>query len=411
MLRRYTVGIALAFTLVLATGIAAAAQSIVAAVLPSSRSVQVNTLATAFATIINSGSVTATGCRIDPPAGLAGAFSFQTTDRTTNQVTGVPNAPVDIAAGAAQTFLILVTPTAVFNTELSLIFVCANTPAAPVVTGLNTLFLAASSTRPPDIVALSATTTNDGVVTVPGTTATGAFSVATVNVGGSGTIIASVDTGATTLPLALSLCPTNPATGACTTSALGSVSTQINAGATPTFAVFVRGLGSAVAFDPATARVFVRFRDSGSAGVRRGSTSVAVRMTIPTPSIPDIRGNYIGGGTASQLDCQDPADNGTGSATGNINVTSQSGASFSGSGRRSDGQGSVSNFTFTGTVTATGAVSGTFAYSDTFDGAFDASGTGTFTGQVTGNTLSGTLDGQDLVGDTCKFTALFQGTR
>ena len=53
------------------------------------------------------------------------------------------------------------------------------------------------------------------------------------------------------------------------------MTTTINAGATPTFAVFVDGLGTVVPFDPAVNRIFVRFKDSG--GVTRGLTSVAVR--------------------------------------------------------------------------------------------------------------------------------------
>jgi len=52
------------------------------------------------------------------------------------------------------------------------------------------------------------------------------------------------------------------------------VTTQIDAGATPTFAIFVAGSGP-VTFDPAANRVFVRFRDGG--GTIRGATSVAVR--------------------------------------------------------------------------------------------------------------------------------------
>lgn len=43
---------------------------------------------------------------------------------------------------------------------------------------------------------------------------------------------------------------------------------------TPTFAIFIGAAGT-VPFDPARNRVFVRFNDS--AGVTRGSTSVAVR--------------------------------------------------------------------------------------------------------------------------------------
>ena len=64
------------------------AQSIVAAVLPSSRSVQVGTFATAFATIINTGSVTATNCGISLVTAIPATFSFQTTNPLTNQAIG-----------------------------------------------------------------------------------------------------------------------------------------------------------------------------------------------------------------------------------------------------------------------------------------------------------------------------------
>jgi len=58
-------------------------------------------------------------------------------------------------------------------------------------------------------------------------------------------------------------------------SAIGpSVNVQINAGETPTFAVFVLSQGP-IAFDPANSRVFVRYKDQ--AGAVRGATSVAVR--------------------------------------------------------------------------------------------------------------------------------------
>jgi hypothetical protein len=52
------------------------------------------------------------------------------------------------------------------------------------------------------------------------------------------------------------------------------VTLPIGAGAQPTFAIFVTGTGP-IAFDPATRRIFVRFKDP--AGVTRGATSVAVR--------------------------------------------------------------------------------------------------------------------------------------
>ena len=122
--------------------------------------------------------------------------------------------------------------------------------------------------------ALAATLTNDGIVNIPGTSGTGAFAVATVNVGASGSITASADTGSAALPVNIFLCETNPTTGQCISAIGPSVTTQINANATPTFAILVQGDGT-VPFDPAMNRIFVRFKDSGN--VTRGSTSVAVR--------------------------------------------------------------------------------------------------------------------------------------
>ena len=128
---------------------------------------------------------------------------------------------------------------------------------------------------------ISATLNGAGIVNIPGATGTGVFAVATVNLGAGGSffgggasITASVDTGGVTLPLTLSLCETNPATGACISAIGASVPTQITANATPTFGIFVAGTGT-VAFDPAANRVFVRFKDLGA--VTRGATSVAVR--------------------------------------------------------------------------------------------------------------------------------------
>jgi Protein of unknown function (DUF4038)/Putative collagen-binding domain of a collagenase len=249
--------------------------SLAAAVLPSSRSVQVGTAATAFVTIINVGSSTAAECGISPVTSVPATFSYQATDPVTNQVTGNPNTPVAITAGAAQSFIISLTPTGnIAPTDMQFSFDCDNSNPAPINTGLNTLVLSASSSPVPDIVALAATLTSDGIANIPGTNGTGTFAVATVNVGATGTITASADTGSTSLPVNISLCQTSPATGQCISAIGGSVTTIIAAGATPTFATFVQG-SSNVSFDPAANRIFVRFKDSGA--VTRGSTSVAVR--------------------------------------------------------------------------------------------------------------------------------------
>ena len=251
-----------------------ASGGLLAAVLPSSRSVQVGIVATAFATIINRGHSLATACKITPLSSLAANFHYQTTNPNTNQITGTADTPVDITSGGFQSFVIAFTTQALAPTDLQFSFDCTNTDPAPINVGLNTLLLSASATPVSDIVAWAATPTNDGIVSILGATGTGAFAVATVNVGASGSITASADTGNATLPVNIFLCQTNPATGQCISAIGSSVTTTINANATPTFGIFVQSNGT-VPFDPASNRIFVRFKDGGS--VTRGSTSVAVR--------------------------------------------------------------------------------------------------------------------------------------
>ena len=249
--------------------------TILAAILPNSRSVQVGTPATAFATVINRAPGTAFGCSISLATNEPGTFNFQTTNPATNNVTGTLNTTIDIPAAASQSFVFAYTPIGVISpTEIPLSIVCANASASPTISGVNTLPFSASATPVPDIVALAATLGNNGIVDIPGATGTRAFAVATVNVGASGTITASADTGAASPPVSISLCQTDPASGQCISPVGPSVTTQINANATPTFGIFVTGTGT-VPFDPAVNRIFVRFKDVG--GVTRGSTSVAVR--------------------------------------------------------------------------------------------------------------------------------------
>ncbi len=170
--------------------------TLVAAILPSSRSVRVGTAATAFATMINTSQGTASGCRVAPPANLPAAFTFQTTNPTTNQVIGSPDTPIDIPTGAAQSFVLALTPSsALAPTEVALSFTCTNSTPAASIPGLNTLLLSAATTPIPDIVALAAVATNNGIVALPSTTGTGVFAVASVNVGASGTLRASAVRG------------------------------------------------------------------------------------------------------------------------------------------------------------------------------------------------------------------------
>ena len=84
--------------------------SLLAAVLPSSRSVQVGTTATAFASLINAGSNTAIACALTLVTSLPATFTYQTTNPATNQVIGLRRVLSNVGAGATQSFVIALTP-------------------------------------------------------------------------------------------------------------------------------------------------------------------------------------------------------------------------------------------------------------------------------------------------------------
>ena len=254
---------------------------LVSSVLPAGRSVQVDALATLFASMINAGTSAAVGCRITPVTPTLADFFFQETDAL-NVPVGTRDAPVNIAPGATQSFVMGFTPSAAFDTSVvELRFGCESAVDATVVEGLNTVLLSASDSPIADMVALAATVNQDGIVHIPGATGTGFFTVASVNVGAQDTISVTADTGAATLPVTVTLCQTDPLTSACinpTSPGAGPMSVDVEQNGTPTFAVFVTGT-EAIAFDPAFKRIFVRFAEDGS-GVVRGATSVAVQTDI-----------------------------------------------------------------------------------------------------------------------------------
>jgi streptogramin lyase len=242
------------------------------AVLPSSRSIGVGRTATAYATIINAGPTAAAGCAISPVTPVPASFVYQTSDPVTNALTGSPNTPVSIAPHAAQTFVIAFAANAsVVPTTVALGFNCAAVPAAATISGVNTLLYSASATPVADIVANAVTAQNDGILHIAGSSA--AFAVATVNMGASAAITATANTGATNLPLVISICQTNPATAQCLATPTSSLMTTIAANATPTFSIFATA-GGVLPLLAATNRIFAEFIDAN--GVVRGSTSVAV---------------------------------------------------------------------------------------------------------------------------------------
>jgi hypothetical protein len=254
-----------------------------AAVLPIARSVQTPTVVTFFATMAVNGVGLAVGCRITPVTPTPTTFLFQTTDPSTNALVGTPNTPVSIPGGSLQTCLIAFGTGPAFGpTDVTLNFGCINTPPAQLIAGVNQPTLIVSETPVPDIVALAATVSGDGILTLdappagapPGTPNAGAFSVATTNLGAGALLTVSADDNGAGLGLDLHVCRTDPVTGMCQTPAVPTLPVQMDSGETSAFAIFA-STGEPVPLDPARSRVFARFVDAG--GILRGATSVAVR--------------------------------------------------------------------------------------------------------------------------------------
>ena len=243
-----------------------------ASILPTSRSVQVGSPATVFATIINAGNSTVNGCAIAPVGDIAGTFLYQTTDPNTNALTGTANTPASIPAGKSQTYLIAITPNAPnVPTDLQIGFDCNLVAAAGTIAGINTLKLTFDANPVADMIAVGVTPSNDGFSHTGGNSGTGVFAVATANVGTVSTLTVQPRLSAS-MPLTATLCETN-AQAQCKAPPGASVTRSFLHNENATFSVFLTASG-AIAADPAKFRVFLEFLDGN--GVVRGSTSTAV---------------------------------------------------------------------------------------------------------------------------------------
>src|SRR5262245_36445398 len=247
-----------------------------AAVLPLARSVQLGQPATAFATIINASTATAHSCTIAPMTSVPGSFLYQTTDPKTNQLTGTPNTPVNIAPGGAQTFLISFMVTAEFSSTVFLNFDCADTAPAPNIVAVNTLALTVVNRPVDDVIPIASTQTKDGIVNIPGLNGTGAFAMAAVNIGNGG-ICCMLHTDTAAPNVTLSICQTDPTSGMWLQPPVQGLLRWNSAPGVPaTFSVFAKGSGN-VPFNPATNRIYVTFKDFALFFPDLGLTGVAVR--------------------------------------------------------------------------------------------------------------------------------------
>jgi hypothetical protein len=252
--------------------------SLVASVLPSSRRVQVGKVATAFATIINNADSVATGCTISLAANIPATLTFAQTDPNSNAVIGGLNTPVDIAAKQKASFVFAIEPTAQFGpTDVGLVFTGTNTTPAPSVSGLNTILLSAAAGPVVDMVALVATSPNDGILRIPGPNNSAALACAMVNLGVSSSITATANTGSRSLPLTINLCQTSPQSGQCISTTGPSVTFTVNTNDTPTIALFAQA-SDHIPFDPANNRINIVLKDSN--GIQCGATGVAVTTEL-----------------------------------------------------------------------------------------------------------------------------------
>jgi virginiamycin B lyase len=253
----------------------AATSPLLAATLPSSRSVQVGgNVATAFAVILNTGAA-ATGCGIAPVTSVPATFSFQTTDPNTNTLTGTPDTRVPIAAGASQTFLVAYSANAPYPpTDVVLGFDCTNVGAVATIVGVNTLLLTFDANPVPDMIAVGLTPSKDGYSRIPGPSGTGIFVIAATNIGVGASLTARVRLLTSSTPLTATLCETDPNnSGQCKMTPAPTDTRTINHNENTTWTAFLQANG-AIAQDAARFRVMFEFVDAN--GVIRGSTSTAV---------------------------------------------------------------------------------------------------------------------------------------
>jgi hypothetical protein len=330
-IRTLALGSVAAISLLAGTAFADVAANINAAVLPSSRTTTVDTAITVFASIVNAGPGTARACEIGlqpnqinggpNPPGLSSSFRAFEADNATPSAG--ENVPVDIADGAAQSFVVSIAGEGPFEQDIFFRFFCQGGVEAPVFPGVNTLQLVNSTSPIADIITIGTSPTKDGIIAIPALGAGEIMAVAAVNIGSGPVapetpdgvskpaaganqvpVVVVPDFGDFSLALDTFICETDPETAVCLAPYGRSVKTLI--GNQPsTFNVFVNSNKDAgIPLYPDIARQFLRFyEDTGftsekpevskpaalkhpDAGSQYGATSHAV--TSPGPDVTGL---------------------------------------------------------------------------------------------------------------------------
>lgn len=252
---------------------------LVTAVLPNARSMSAFEPATAFATVINSGSVEAMNCTLSLQNVSGGAatpaFSYRRTNPADNSVIGGENPTLNIPAGGSASFVFSASYAAnATNDEIFVVANCDNADPSTRGPGVNSLLVSASAGSTPDIISVAATIGTPGIADLPSDGRRGAVALSAVNIGAAGTVTLRGDLGPVSLPLEVEFCETDPSTGACAGPLANWLDVAFAAGEVKTFAMFIRSYGP-IQFVPEGFRVFAGFEQNRENS--RGGTSVAVR--------------------------------------------------------------------------------------------------------------------------------------
>lgn len=263
---------------------------VVTAVLPGARSSYTGgPVMTAFLSVVSAAGTPAQSCYVSTPSDAPVTMTSQRLNGGTP--TGPLNPTFDLAAGGTASFVLAMSPVSQTpGYTFYPLVTCANAGFDPVP-GVNSMLLTIGSAPVPDVLSTSATPSGDGTIRIAASGRAQVMTAAAINIGaGDGsaganevTLTATVDTGSAVLPVSLEICQIN-ASAICVTPRGPSVTSVVQQNTAVFYAVFVRDTsgGAGIAFDPANARVYLRFADA--TGTTRSVTSAAVTA----PAAADI---------------------------------------------------------------------------------------------------------------------------
>ena len=268
--------------------------NVVAAVLPGARSGYLGgPELTVFLSVVSSATGPVQACSVRAPDGAPVSMSYKRIDASGAPV-GDADPVFDLDAGETASFIMALTPSAETGPDGYVFFPvveCENGLLDPIE-GVNSTLVSVDATPPPDLLSVVATPSNDGVVRIRRPGGQGVMTAAALNIGagdrsaGLSGVNATVrpDTGDMVLPITLSICEIG-LDAVCLAPPAAEVETLFQGDEPHFYAVYARSDGvSGIAFDPANARIYLRFLDR--ANYVRSVTSAAVTAPAPAAEAP-----------------------------------------------------------------------------------------------------------------------------